>query len=337
MQTLLFFKWSILVTVVALGAAALYDGLTALVLVAVLIALEISISFDNAVVNATVLRGMSRNWQRVFLTVGILIAVVGMRLVFPIAIVAVATKLGFTEVLDLALNDQKRYAESVEAAKPVIGGFGGAFLLMVALEFLIDGSRETHWLGPIERGLSRAGKVAALPVAITLAAVVATSQIAPKGETDVLLAGAIGIVAFVAMHGISESLGVMDNGGAKATGMAGLAGFAYLELLDASFSLDGVLGAFAITTDIVVIALGLGVGAIYIRSLTVYLVRREALQQYIYLEHGAHWAIGALGVVLLVTVGAEVPEWLTATIGLGTVAAAFASSVARNRREAGSA
>lgn len=335
MQTLFFFKWSILVTVAALAAALLYGGVTALLLVAVLIALEISISFDNAVINATVLRGMSRNWQRVFLTIGIMIAVVGMRLVFPIAIVAVATKLGFTEVLDLALNDQQRYANSVDAAKPVIGGFGGAFLLMVALEFLIDDEREHHWLGPVERLLAKAGGVTALPAAITLLAVVATSQIVGEGEKDVLLAGAIGIIAFVVMHGLSAGLGVMENSSGKATGMAGLAGFAYLELLDASFSLDGVLGAFAITTDIIVIALGLGVGAIYIRSLTVYLVRKEALAAYIYLEHGAHWAIGALGVVLLITVGAEVPEWLTATIGLGTVAAAFASSVRHNRREAG--
>lgn len=334
MQTLWFFKWSILTTIVALVVAVFYGGVAALALVAVLIALEISISFDNAVVNATVLRGMSRTWQTVFLTIGILIAVVGMRIFFPIAIVAVATKLGFSEVIDLALNDQEQYAKRVEMAKPIIGGFGGAFLLMVALEYLIDRDREVHWLPGIEPLLARAGTVTALPVAITLIAVVATSQLVGVSERDILLSGAIGVIAFVFMHGLSSAMGVMENTSGKATGTAGLAGFAYLEMLDASFSLDGVLGAFAITTDVVVIALGLGVGALYVRSLTVYLVRRETLQQYAYLEHGAHWAIGALGVVLLVGIGTEVPEWLTASIGLGAIAAAFLSSVRENMAEA---
>ena len=75
--------------------------------------------------------------------------------------------------------------------------------------------------------------------------------------------------------------------------------FLYLEVLDASFSFDGVIGAFAITNDIVLMALGLGIGAMYVRSLTVYLVRQGTLDDYVYLEHGAHYAIGALAVILL--------------------------------------
>jgi hypothetical protein len=134
------------------------------------------------------------------------------------------------------------------------------------------------------------------------------------------------------VQGVSGALSARTEGG-SATGAAGLALFLYLETLDASFSLDGVLGAFAISTDIVLIALGLGVGALYIRSLTVNLVRHGTLARYQYLRHGAAWAILALSIVLFATTAGHVPEWLSGSIGLGTIAAAFASSVLANRRD----
>ena len=102
-------------------------------------------------------------------------------------------------------------------------------------------------------------------------------------------------------------------------------------MLDASFSFDGVIGAFAVTADPVIIGLGLGVGAMFIRSITVYLVRRRTLEQYVYLEHGAMWAIGALAAVLLVTIAHEVPEIVTGALGVGFIAAAVICSVAARR------
>jgi hypothetical protein len=66
----------------------------------------------------------------------------------------------------------------------------------------------------------------------------------------------------------------------------------------------------------------------------VFLVRKGTLSEYVYLEHGALWAIGALAVLLLITMRYEVPEVVTGLIGVGFIAAAFASSVVRNRREA---
>ena len=119
--------------------------------------------------------------------------------------------------------------------------------------------------------------------------------------------------------------------------MAGKAAFflfLYLEVLDATFSFDGVIGAFAITSDPVIIAIGLGIGAMYIRSLTVFLVRKGTLGEYVYLEHGAQWAIGALAVVLLVTIKYEVPEVVTGLIGVGFIGAALVSSIIRNKRGA---
>ncbi|BCI84959.1 hypothetical protein NIIDMKKI_01650 [Mycobacterium kansasii] len=106
-------------------------------------------------------------------------------------------------------------------------------------------------------------------------------------------------------------------------------------MLDASFSFDGVTGAFAITSDPIIIALGLGlVGAMFVRSITIYLVRQETLDRYVYLEHGAHWAIGALAVIMLISVNhrLQLPEWITASIGVVFIAAAVTNSVLRNRR-----
>lgn len=326
------FKWSLLATVAALAVAFVYDGLRAVALVGVLVALEASISFDNAVVNATVLRRLSSQWQRAFLTIGIVIAVFGMRVVFPIAVVAVATELGFVEVVDQALNDKDAYASSVEGASAMLGAFGGAFLAMVSLTFLLDPEREVHWIGPVERRLATAGRLTGLPVVLAAVAVAALWQLVPaEDQREVLVAGALGIVVFLVVRGASQAL-ERRQGGGEATGAAGLAGFLYLEMLDASFSLDGVLGAFAISKDIVIIALGLGVGAIFVRSLTVYLVRRQSLRHYRYLKHGAHWAILALAVILFVTTEHHVPEGLTAAVSLGTIGAAVTSSVLHNRR-----
>ena len=332
-QSLRFFKWSIAATVIAIVVAFLYDGLSAVAIVAILIALEASISFDNAVVNANVLQRMNAFWQRMFLTVGVVIAVFGMRLVFPILIVSVATGIGVSETISQAFGDKEAYAANVEKAAPLIGGFGGAFLLMVALGFLFNRDREVYWLRPLEVPLQKLGRVRGLSVIVTALAVGLTALlVGSEGRSDVLVAGAAAIVINLLVRGAAKALEARMGEGGKAAGAAGFALFLYLELLDASFSLDGVLGAFAISTDIVIIALGLGVGALYIRSLTVYLVRNESLSEYRYLKHGAHWAILALAVILFASTKAHVPEWLTGTIGLGTIGAAYASSIAYNRR-----
>jgi hypothetical protein len=326
------FGWSIAATVLALAVAGIYDGPSAIALVAVLIALEASISFDNAVANAAVLQRMSEVWQRVFLTVGVLIAVVGMRLIFPILIVAVATGIAVPDVIDQAFNDKAEYAKNVAEAAPLIGGFGGAFLMMVALRFFLRDDPDTHWITPVERPINKAGRIPLLRVALTAVAVGVTALLLPSSDrSDLLVGGAVGIVANLLVQGIAKLLSDRTEDD-EATGAAGLALFLYLEMLDASFSLDGVLGAFAISTDIVLIALGLGVGALYIRSLTVYLVRHGTLAEYQYLRHGAAWAILALSIILFATAGGHVPEWLSASIGIGTIGAAFTSSVISNRR-----
>ncbi|MFJ7297489.1 DUF475 domain-containing protein [Streptomyces collinus] len=355
------FGWSFAVTALGLVAAVLYGGWTAFGVVAILSVLEISLSFDNAVVNAGILKKMSAFWQKIFLTIGILIAVFGMRLVFPVVIVAISAQLGPIEAVDLALTDKDQYQQLVTDAHPAIAAFGGMFLLMIFLDFIFE-DRDIKWLGWLERPLAKLGKVDMLSVCIALIVLLISAMTfathahqhggthVDKAET-VLLSGIGGLITYMIVGGLSgyfedkleeeeereheaEEKAAREGKPKSAVVVAGKAAFfmfLYLEVLDASFSFDGVIGAFAITNDIVLMALGLGIGAMYVRSLTVYLVRQGTLDDYVYLEHGAHYAIGALAAILLVTIRYEINEIITGLIGVVLIGASFWSSVRRNR------
>jgi len=353
------FGWSFAITVIGLALAGVLWGWQGLAIVGILSILEISLSFDNAVINAGILRKMNAFWQKIFLTFGILIAVFGMRLVFPVVIVAITAKLGPIEAVNLAINDKAQYQELVTSAHPAIAAFGGIFLLMIFLDFIFE-DRDYKWLSWIEKPMAKMGKLDMLSVILALVALLVTAMTvatdAAHGAGDksatVLLAGVAGLITYLVVGGVSgyfedkldEDEDEDEEGAAapatKGTGAAvGLAGkaaffmFLYLEVIDASFSFDGVIGAFAITNDIFMMALGLGIGAMYIRSLTVFLVRKGTLDDYVYLEHGAHYAIGALAVILLLTIKYEIPEVVTGLVGIALIGLSFASSVIRNRRE----
>src|SRR5690349_5904214 len=132
------------VTVLGLAAAAVFWGWEAFGVVLILSILEISLSFDNAVVNAGVLKQMNAFWQKIFLTVGILIAVFGMRLVFPVLIVAITAKVNPVEAVRLAVDNPDRYESLVTDAHPAIAAFGGMFLLMIFLDFIFE-DRDIKW------------------------------------------------------------------------------------------------------------------------------------------------------------------------------------------------
>jgi hypothetical protein len=350
------FGWSFGVTAIGLAIALWYGSWTGLALVTVLAILEISLSFDNAVVNAKVLDRMSPFWQKIFLTIGIAIAVFGMRLVFPLLIVVITAGLGPIEAFDLALNEPEKYHHAMETAYPTIAAFGGMFLLMLFLDFVFE-DHVDKWLPWLEKPLARIGKLDQLSVVVAGGALALVSGLWADEPGDVMIAGVLGMVTYILVNGLGELFSgageevleeLGDEGAegkaaeaevsrkgpsnlALATGKAGFFLFLYLEVLDASFSFDGVIGAFAISTDPIVIALGLGIGAMYIRSLTVFLVRKGTLHEYRYLEHGAHWAIGALAVCMLISIAQHVPEWITGGLGAGLIIAAFISSVIRNR------
>jgi hypothetical protein len=345
------FRWAFAVTVVGLAAGVLYDGWTAAGLVAILAVLEISLSFDNAVVNAGILKKMNAFWQTIFLTVGVLVAVFGMRLLFPVLIVAVTAELNPYDAVHLALTEKNRYEQLVTDAHPAIAAFGGMFLLMIFLNFLFDEEKDLHWLVPIEKFLQKVGTLDNAAVLVALGTLFGFALGFREHAEDVLLSGVIGLIAYLAVNGLGEFFNVEvdeeieeidEEAGARpsarevgqvvlATGRAAFFLFLYLEVLDASFSFDGVIGAFAITADPIIIALGLGVGAMYVRSLTVYLVRKGTLNDYVFLEHGAHWAIGALAILLMVTIEHEIPEVVTGLIGVGFIGLAFLWSLRYNK------
>jgi uncharacterized protein len=348
-----YFGFSVFLTVAALVTAVFFGGAAALLAVAVLGILEVCLSFDNAVVNAKVLKRMSPLWRRLFLYVGIFIAVFGMRLLLPIVLVAITASLSVADVFDLALNDPATYAANVEAASEAIYTFGGIFLLMIFLNFVFDADREIHWLAPIERALAKGGKLPYLSIVIALAVIFLGSQLAdPQQYSTVLLAGLAGLFTYLLIGGLNELMeqpeqdedGDGDDGarpaGRSATGTAtkavagaGLAAFLYLEVLDASFSFDGVIGAFALSSDIFVIALGLGIGAFWVRSLTIFMVDRGTLDEYRYLEHGAMWAIGVLAAIMILELRFHVSEYVTGLTGLLFIAAAVISSIRAQRRD----
>jgi hypothetical protein len=327
------------VTATGLLLAFLYGGATGLTVAVVLAILEVSLSFDNAVVNAGVLGRMNEKWQRLFLTAGVLIAVFGMRLAFPFLVVCATARLSPPEVYHLAMagggaERPGSYAYMLREAHPSIAAFGGVFLMMLFLSYILD-EREITWLSWLERPLARIGKLKQLPIVLACGTLLLTANfLAPASKlTAVLFSGALGLIVYLLVAGLGELFDPDGGGGLVAVvGRAAFMLFLYLEVLDATFSFDGVIGAFAITSDPVIIAIGLGIGAMYIRSLTVYLVRRGTLSEYVYLEHGAQWAIGALAILLLVTIRYEVPEAVTGLIGVGFIGAALVSSIVRNRR-----
>lgn len=347
------FGWSFLFTVVGVLGALWYGGAEGAFIAAILIVLEVSLSFDNAVVNAKVLERMSEFWRHIFLTVGVIIAVFGMRLVFPFVVVAIAASLSPVEVIDLALekgdpDTPGTYGYILAHAHHTIAAFGGMFLLMIFLNWVFE-EKDILWLRFIEKPLEKAGKIDALSVIIAIAGLFASAKaFAGEHEAAVLTAGLLGMLSYLVVNGLATAFeheeevleerfdeDTKAHGGqvTLAVGKAAFFLFLYLEVLDASFSFDGVIGAFAITTDPIIIAIGLGVGALYVRSLTIYLVRKGTLSDYVYLEHGAHWAIGALAVLLMVSIGHEIPEVVTGLIGVAFIGAAFIMSIARNRRE----
>lgn len=308
------------------GAIAAFwiGGISALFTVAILSVLEVTLSFDNAIINAGVLRTMPEKWQKRFLTWGIAVAVFGTRLILPIVIVSAVLVMSPLVVASLAFFDPHRYGLLLQSSHHAIGAFGGTFLMMVALKYFFDVTKETHWIDIIESCMARWGSVEAIQVMLVLSALLVVSFFSSTEQSIILNAGIVGILLFILMESITSQ---MQGGVHQKALMGGLAAFVYLEVLDSAFSLDGVVGAFAITTNLVAIAIGLGIGAYFVRSLTVYLVRTHALRELPYLDHGAHWAILGLAATMLVGLVMEVPEVITGSIGLAFVGAAYWSSL----------
>ena len=206
------FKGSILFAAVCFALAAWYGWSEAhslagaarvLWIVLVLSVLEVSLSFDNAVVNATVLADMDELWRKRFLTWGMIFAVYGMYVFFPLAIVAVAAKMGPLQALELSLKQPEEYERIVSSAHVGIAGFGGAFLSMVGLKFFFDADKDVHWIGVVERQLARFSALPAVEIALLLLCLWGISNTLPTAEGHTfLVAGLFGIVAYIAVDAL---------------------------------------------------------------------------------------------------------------------------------------
>ena len=311
-----YFYFSFFIALIGLLLAYFIGKFEAVYLTAILAILEISLSFDNAVVNAKILKGMDKIWQKRFLTWGIVIAVFGMRFIFPILIVAAAANLGVIETIKIALYKPQTYHKILLHTENLIYAFGGGFLWMVFSDFLFE-EKEVKWIKPIEKTTEKFGKVN--NISLIVAMIIGILVVYEIKDYKVAIAYFLGILSYSILKGVNEALSVE---GIK----NGLMGLIYLEVLDASFSFDGVIGAFAITANILLIMLGLGIGAMFVRSLTVWMVEKGVLDEYKYLEHGAHYAIGVLAVILLLKIFIEIGEVITGTLGLLLLIIAFVHS-----------
>ena len=345
-----YFIESFWVTIIGLIFAFLWgehvlkgSGLICIFIAFVLGILEVSLSFDNAVVNATKLKTMSPKWRHRFLTWGIAIAVFGMRFIFPLLVVSIFAHISIIKVLDMALHNAHLYAHYLHQTHATIVTFGGTFLMMLFLGFFLNPKKEIDWLKPIEKLLKKAPESKILDTLIVLAIldIVQMFQPAPI-RLSVIISGIAGILTFLGIDTISKKLEEIEekqnkklhcSNSVKPIACTGLISFLYLELIDASFSLDGVLGAFALSHDIIIITIGLAIGAVFVRSLTIMFVEKETLEEFIYLEHGAHWAIGILATLMFISTVKSVPEIVTGLSGLFLIIASLISSINYKKKE----
>lgn len=322
--------WSSVISLAAFVTVFFELGLSALFLVIVLSILEVTLSFDNAVINARVLERMNPTWQHRFLTWGILVAVFGTRFILPIIIVSVAVWISPWHITGLVFRDPAEYGRLLDSVHGAIASFGGMFLLMVSLKYFFNKAKSVHWIQVIEAHLVKWGRIEAIEIALALTLLVSLSFVTTYDQSQVLVAGIIGLILFVLMEGITGSLSVESEDVAASSASL----FMYLEVLDAAFSLDGVVGAFAITNNLLIIMVGLGIGAFFVRSLTIYFVERKTLTKLTYLEHGAHWAILGLAISMLFNLVFHIPEVFIGTIGICIVSIAYYSSLKEMRSAA---
>jgi len=329
------YAFALTTTLLIWSAVAWRGGLADTLQVVILTILEVTFSFDNAIVNSRLLKRLSPRWQFLFMTIGILIAVFLVRFALPIFIVQLTADLGFTEVIHLALKDPQLYAHELTKAAPVIDSFGGTFLVMLGIAYFLDEEKDEHWIGWLERRLAPLGRYDNVATFLMVLAAIAMYFTVPEDaatRVSVFLAAIIALALHLGLDLLGSILEPEDKK-KLLVGVAAFGMFIRLEVLDASFSFDGVIGAFAITTSVVLIMAGLGSGAMWVRAMTVHLLRAGALAKFKYLEHGAMWAILFLGGVMVAKLyHVEAPEWATGSIGLVFIGIALVSSIIAKRR-----
>lgn len=318
MNTLKYFKLDMIWAPIAIIFAYWFGGrdLAIIVSTVVLAILEISLSFDNAVLNAKKLETMSHGWQMMFLTFGMIIAVGVVRFYIPLQLVATLSGVSLYEAFDMAMTNHAQFQHIIAQSHSMVAGFGAGFLGMLTITFFIDSEREDLWVRYIEKPLQFIGtlgheKLLATAIMILIAVLIRSLT----GSTHIGLCIIAGVVVFHIVEAVKTGLEKLDE--SESTGGVGkfLAGgfgtFIFLEVLDASMSLDGVVAALSISGDIVAVVAGLSIGALAVRSLTIKLVREKTLGGLVYIETGAFYSIALVTICMLVGMFVEIPEWFT--------------------------
>jgi len=297
----------------------MFDILSALVVILGLVVFEVVNSVDNAIVNAYVLKTMSAKWRRIFLIWGMFFAVFVVRGVLPFLVVWLTVPgIGFAEAFHAMFSSSPEVAEAIEAGRPLILMGAGVFLFLLYLHWLfLEEKKPFYWLDRVVKphyGIWFFGFAAIMLVGLLYAA---------SYNPMLMLSAAIGNAAFFILYGFREQAEKQSERLMKGAGSMGdLSKLLYLEVLDMSFSFDGVLGAFAFTTSVPLILIGNGIGALVVREMTLRSVDRVAL--YRYLKNGAMTSIGILGLVIVYeSFGHELPEFLPTLVTLFFVGFAF--------------
>lgn len=334
-SNLSYYKGSFVITAICMVLAYAFAGFQGAILALVLSALEVSVSLDNAVVNAKILKDMDEKWRKRFLTWGMLFSVFVVRILFPILIVWATSSLNLWQSFVLPFEDANKYSETVQAAHITIAGYGGAFLLMVFLAFFIDQEKEHHWIPVMEHTMSWFGKgnstISALIIGAAILCVV-DYNLPDHEQLAFGWSAFFGVLTWVAVHLLGVVLEKF-GGSADTAKKAGLGAFIYLNILDASFSFDGVIGAFAVSNNIVVISAGLAAGAMFVRSMTIHMVDKGTLGSLRYLEHGAFWSIGILAAMMFIGINVHIPEILTGLAAAAVLVVAVWHSMHANKKD----
>jgi uncharacterized protein len=302
----------------------MYGGFFAVYQGTILSVLELSLSFDNAIVNATILATMGLVWRKRFLLWGMIIAVFGVRFVFPILIVYFSTSMGFIDSFNLAITNPDEYERVIESSHHIIMSFGGMFLLMLFLKFIFDENKDLHWIRMIEDFAVKLSKIGDIKILFILSSMIGITYLAPDhvvmgdemvkiNKIEILAPMLIGVIAFYLIEffkGFIERKSLTSEADSEQTDTkitqlsGGFVSFLYLEI---------------------------GIGAMAVRSLTIFMVEREVISKYIYLEHGAMWSIGLLSLSMLVQIFYHLPPMLITTFALVPIILAFIHSIYKNK------
>jgi hypothetical protein len=313
------------------------DWFTILLTVAGLCLFETITSIDNAIINAEVLATMGERARRWFLLWGLVIAVFLVRGLLPWLIVwATVPELGPFGALTATFSSDPNVARAVQQSAPILLAGGGTFLVFLFCHWLFQ--EEKHYGLPGERFIHRHGVWFFAVVSLLLAVVV---WFALHQDPYMAFGAVVGSTAFFITHGFKENAARAEQQLLEGHGqLSDLSKIFYLEVLDATFSIDGVLGAFAFTLSIPVILAGNGLGAIAVRQLTV--GNLERVKRYVYLKNGAMYSVLVLGVVMLLhAFHFPIPEWVSPAATFAVVgyffwksarAAKLASPDGRRRR-----